>query len=389
MDELRNDFNVLKQEIDNLKVSGGVDFSLYNKDSDTDESVVELTALVRELEIKINTLTEQVNNIPVQNQSNVDNSSISNTVAEIKTNYFILTQAITLMKEKYDSLQIGTSPAVVAQVEKLEEFINELKTELNELNASSLKDGALTETLELIKQLESRISELESKINNLKEVPVVKEVKEEPVKEVALSAVEPVQTPTEQVTEEPIQEPKPEPVITPIQTELIEEDITAKVYDIKIIETTLHEARLPECKAIKKQLINAWTMLEAKVGSHLMYAAKILSNGLLVANGKTHLLIVYPTAQLCNHIMMPKHYANAKEVLKATLGKAYDFVALPDDTWKEKRLEYHDKFRVGDVYPELTPINNPKLRVVIRKDSPKTERELTLEKANDFFGDDE
>ena len=389
VDELRNDFNVLKQEIDNLKVSGGVDFSLYNKDSDTDESVVELTALVRELEIKINTLTEQVNNIPVQNQSNVDNSSISNTVAEIKTNYFILTQAITLMKEKYDSLQIGTSPAVVAQVEKLEEFINELKTELNELNASSLKDGALTETLELIKQLESRISELESKINNLKEVPVVKEVKEEPVKEVALSAVEPVQTPTEQVTEEPIQEPKPEPVITPIQTELIEEDITAKVYDIKIIETTLHEARLPECKAIKKQLINAWTMLEAKVGSHLMYAAKILSNGLLVANGKTHLLIVYPTAQLCNHIMMPKHYANAKEVLKATLGKAYDFVALPDDTWKEKRLEYHDKFRVGDVYPELTPINNPKLRVVIRKDSPKTERELTLEKANDFFGDDE
>ena len=170
---------------------------------------------------------------------------------------------------------------------------------------------------------------------------------------------------------------------------MIEEDITAKVFDIKIIETTLHEARLPECKAIKKQLINAWTMLETKVGSQLMYAAKILSNGLLVANGKTHLLIVYPTAQLCNHIMMPKHYENAKEVLKAALGKAYDFVALPDDTWKEKRLEYHDKFRVGDVYPELTPINNPKLRVVIRKDSPKTERELTLEKANDFFGDDE
>jgi hypothetical protein len=173
------------------------------------------------------------------------------------------------------------------------------------------------------------------------------------------------------------------------QTELIEEDITAKVFDIKVVETTLHEARLPECKAIKKQLINAWTMLETKVGSQLMYAAKILSNGLLVANGKTHLLIVYPTAQLCNHIMMPKHYENAKEVLKAALGKAYDFVALPDDTWKEKRLEYHDKFRVGDVYPELTPINNPKLRVVIRKDSPKTERELTLEKANDFFGDDE
>lgn len=390
INELRNDFNVLKQDIDNLKVSGGVDFSLYNKDSETEKNIAELTLLVKDLEVKLNELSTQVNNIPTQTVSNVDNSAVSNAVAEIKTNYFILTQAITLMKEKYDSLQIGTSPAVIAQVEKLEEFVNELKNELNELNASSLKDGALTEILEVIKQLESRILELENKINSLKEVPVVKETTvEETVEPTPEVVEEPAQPHVEQVVETVAQEPKVETVITPVQTELIEEDITAKVFDIKIIETTLHEARLPECKAIKKQLINAWTMLETKVGAQLMYAAKILSNGLLVANGKTHLLIVYPTAQLCNHIMMPKHYENAKEVLKAALGKAYDFVALPDDTWKEKRLEYHDKFRVGDVYPELTPINNPKLRVVIRKDSPKTERELTLEKANDFFGDDE
>ena len=31
INELRNDFNALKQDLDNLKVSGGVDFSLYNK----------------------------------------------------------------------------------------------------------------------------------------------------------------------------------------------------------------------------------------------------------------------------------------------------------------------------------------------------------------------
>ena len=135
--------------------------------------------------------------------------------------------------------------------------------------------------------------------------------------------------------------------------------------------------------------MSAWANLEDKVGAQLMYVAKILSNGLLVANGKTHLIIVYPNAQLCNHIMTPKHYENAKEVLKTGLGKAYEFVALPDDTWKEKRLEYHDKFRVGDVYPTLTPINNPKLRVVVRKDSPKSDREIAIEKANDFFGDDE
>ena len=140
---------------------------------------------------------------------------------------------------------------------------------------------------------------------------------------------------------------------------------------------------------VKNQLMNAWGSLESRVGGQLMYVAKLLSNGLLVANGKTHLIVVYPNAQLCNHIMNPKQYDNAKEVLKVTFGKTYDFVALPDDTWKEKRLEYHDKFRVGDVYPELTPINNPKLRVVVRKDSPKSERELTIEKASEFFGNND
>jgi hypothetical protein len=87
--------------------------------------------------------------------------------------------------------------------------------------------------------------------------------------------------------------------------------------------------------------------------------------------------------------MDPKHHENAKEVLKATLGKAFDFIALPDDTWKEKRLEYHNQFRIGDTYPKLSPINNSKLRVVVKKEQAKTEREIAIEKANDFFGEED
>ena len=165
--------------------------------------------------------------------------------------------------------------------------------------------------------------------------------------------------------------------------------ISIKSIEQKIIENILHESRLPECRNIKTQIMQAWSKLEDKVGGQLLYVAKILSNGLPVANGKTHLLIVYPSAQICNHIMDPKHYENAKEVLKVTLGKAFDFVALPDDTWKEKRLEYHNQFRIGDTYPKLSPITNPKLRVVIKKDQAKSEREIAIAKANDFFGEDE
>jgi hypothetical protein len=212
-------------------------------------------------------------------------------------------------------------------------------------------------------------------------VSVNEEQVEEIVEEPKVEVVQEVKQ--EAVKEEVVEQPQP------IASSMIDEDITSKVYDIKIIENILHESRLPECRNVKTQIMQAWSLLEDKVGGQLMYVAKILSNGLPVANGKTHLLIVYPSAQICNHIMDPKHHENAKEVLKATLGKAFDFIALPDDTWKEKRLEYHDKFRVGDVYPGLTPINNPKLRVVVRKDTPKSEREIAMEKANFFFGDDE
>lgn len=390
LNELIEEFNVLKEDVEKIKSYGDTNFSLYNKDRESESNVELLSGLIKELQFKVNELEQKIINIPTSVNTNVveNDSSISTQIAEIKTNYFVLTQALTLMKEKYDNLQLGGIPqSVSSQIELLENTLVELRNELNELKASALKDGALTEYVELIRTLEENVKELETKVtdllNNKNVVPekvekvVEKEIKEEPIIEEK-----------EEIVVAPVVKKQPE-VIKPVSSGLIEEDLTAKIYDIKVIQNILHEARLPECKSIKNQLLTAWESLEDRVGGQLMYVAKLLSNGLLVANGKTHLIIVYPTAQLCNHIMTPKQYDNAKEVLKAALGKAYDFVALPDDTWKEKRLEYHDKFRVGDVYPELTPINNPKLRVVVRKDSPKSERDIAIERANDFFGDDD
>ena len=387
VNELIQEFNLVKEEIEKIKAQGDTHFSLYNKDKENDSNIELLTGLVKELEYKVNELEQKIINLPTPSTpsfSNQNNDAIANQIAEIKTNYFVLTQALTLMKEKYDNLQIGGIPQpVIAQIENIENTLKTLRAELDELKACALKDGALNQTIETIRVLESGIKELENKLNqvlNKSQSIVQKEEKVEIVENVVKE---------EPVVEAPVPQEVKVETITPVKSELIEVDLTAEIYNIKVIENILHEARLPECKNVKNQLMSAWSNLEDKVGAQLMYVAKILSNGLLVANGKTHLIIVYPNAQLCNHIMTPKHYENAKEVLKVGLGKAYDFVALPDDTWKEKRLEYHDKFRVGDVYPVLSPINNPKLRVVVRKESPKSEREIAIEKANDFFGEDE
>ncbi len=397
VNELIEDFNILKNQVNN-KDAKDSDFSLYNKDSEFESKVNLLSDLIKELELKINGLEVKVNNVPINvHTNNVADDKLVNQVAEIKTNYFVLTQALTLMKEKYDSLQLNGSQNLIPQIELIEQNVSALKIELENVKTTTLKDGALNEVKEMINALEKQIGDLNSCVSEInvksvqkEEIKIENTVEPKPIKEDVM-VVEPVKeepVATPKVEKEEIQTPVKE-VITPVKSDLIEEDLTAKIYDIKVIENILHEARLPECKNIKNHLMSAWTTLEDKVGGQLMYVAKILTNGLLVANGKTHLIIVYPNAQLCNHIMTPKHYDNAKEVIKTALGKSYDFVALPDDTWKEKRLEYHDKFRVGDVYPELTPINNPKLRVVVRKDSPKSDREIALEKAINFFGEDE
>ncbi len=414
-----NDFNSLKNEVESIKNNQSIiieteekedqNFSLYNKDREVEEKLFKLIQTVDALQQKVNNLpsekpsnelnlfaSENTNDEVLQRLESIeekisvlemcapdgDNTDLNNSVKEIKTNYFILTQAITLMKEKYDNIQLNANSASNEKVNELELEVKKIHEELETFKSVALKDGALTEIIELINELETKVNGLEETVQNVQSVVSVNEEQvEEIVEEPKVEIVQEVKQ--EAVKEEVVEQPQP------IVSSMIDEDITSKVYDIKIIENILHESRLPECRNVKTQIMQAWSLLEDKVGGQLMYVAKILSNGLPVANGKTHLLIVYPSAQICNHIMDPKHHENAKEVLKTTLGKAFDFIALPDDTWKEKRLEYHNQFRIGDTYPKLSPINNSKLRVVVKKEQAKTEREIAIEKANDFFGEED
>ena len=117
--------------------------------------------------------------------------------------------------------------------------------------------------------------------------------------------------------------------------------------------------------------------------------AKLLSEGILVANGFNELLIVYPHASMCNHLMEPKGHMNALQVIKIALGKDYDFMALPENTWQEKRSEYAGQFHMGITFPKLTPINNPELKVnVVNTTNLFSKKNTTMHQAQSFFGAD-
>ena len=85
--------------------------------------------------------------------------------------------------------------------------------------------------------------------------------------------------------------------------------------------------------------------------------------------------------------MEPKNYVDAKQVLRITFGKDYDFLALPENTWQEKRSEYIGQYGVGIKYPKLSPIHNPELNVVtVNYNQMNNLPKKPLQQAKAFFG---
>ena len=270
---------------------------------------------------------------------------------------------------------------------------NEAKEEINK----NIKDKEeITETIAELKEyvdnvkdysfkLNIKVTAIEEEVEKLKQhqeaTPVkvettVEEKKEEPVKE----------TIVEEKKEEPTSKEE-QPII--VEEEQQEERTVESVYNVRIVERILHQARDPKCREEKVILLEKWEKLDANVGPMLANTAKLLSNSKLVANGFNELLIVYPNATLCNHMMEEKTHLQAKQILRIVFGKEYDFIALPENVWQYKRMEYRGQYSMGIRYPKLTPINDPGLKVIktanatlgINKPQP-------LQQARNIFGDD-
>ena len=156
-------------------------------------------------------------------------------------------------------------------------------------------------------------------------------------------------------------------------------------YAIEKIEMVMHDSRSEISREERKIILNNWRRLADRVGTGLLPVAKFLMDGTPVVNGNNCIIITYPSAALCNHIMGDKIRFEAKQILKITFGREYDFVALPDNIWQEKRNEYRGQYQMGTRYPKLTPINNPELRII--KKSFVDEKNASYNKAVDLFGE--
>jgi len=402
VDSLSKSIEDVKSSIDNIDLSN-IDVNNLPKNhidtpSNNVKEIEELYKILDGLAIKVESITSgSINNEDIL--KNIDLSEITNRLDSLES----------AVNDKEQTNLVSNNSNT--------DEIDEIRSELALLRQIIVTRSELDQVLKEIESLNDKVIDLQNKpqtvikekiVEQIVEKPLFKEeIKEEPIKVKEEPFV--ITEETEETKEEPpvIEEndlsktnlfdvevenfgpqkrrnPFETPAPPAIPANEDEEDITAKVYDAKILSRTLNEARNPECSRKRDLIMAGWSKLTDKVGGVLSAPASILANSTFRAVGISTLIITLPTAELCNTIMEPNNHKLGKEVFKLTFNEEYDYLAIPDKTWVEKREEYTSRIANGELYPTLNPFKNPSLRIVI----PKEKEDINLDtsrKMNDFF----
>ena len=168
--------------------------------------------------------------------------------------------------------------------------------------------------------------------------------------------------------------------------EVVKEEPVHNGYDVKILERILNDSRTEAARNDKSRLTNLWKYLPTLAPSDKRGIAETLADGVINAVGNNEFVITYPSSSLCNQVMSKRFKRESLKLLYEMLDSEYDYLALPNDVWFEKRTEYVNQYNIGIKYPKLTPFNNPELFIPVEVEA-KSESEKMIEKAKDIFGD--
>ena len=76
------------------------------------------------------------------------------------------------------------------------------------------------------------------------------------------------------------------------------------------------------------------------------------------------------------------------KILYDFLGDTYNYFAIPENIWLEKRTEYINQYNIGTRFPKLTPIDDINLSVVEDNKEFLRKQESSRSKAVSFFGEE-
>ena len=176
---------------------------------------------------------------------------------------------------------------------------------------------------------------------------------------------------------------KPEPITKPV----VQEEQKPRLTIAKMMEKILHETRSEAARHDKPRIMKLWDSLDKTTNADYRLIAELLQEGSVAAVGDKALVIVYPNAMLCNQVMKPKFKKEALRMLYNYLGDAYDYLAIPDYLWKEKRSEYVNQYNIGTTYPVLSEIDDPSL-IFEDEDNEVRAIDKQIDQVKSLFGDD-
>ena len=156
-------------------------------------------------------------------------------------------------------------------------------------------------------------------------------------------------------------------------------------YDVKVLERILNDARNPEFRDEKGRLDRVWKEMLRLAPLDKRGVAEILSEGMVAAVGNHEFVLIYSNASICNQVMNRKFKKTSLKLLYDILGTDYNYFAITQEVWLEKRSEYANQYSVGTKYPTLSPITDPNLRVIIENDD--NDSESMIRRSKSLFGD--
>ncbi len=159
-------------------------------------------------------------------------------------------------------------------------------------------------------------------------------------------------------------------------------------YDVSVIERILNDARTPECRNDKNRLTNLWSRLPEMAPDDKKNIAQLLADGAIAAVGNREFILVYSTASICNQVMRKRFKRESLKLLYDLLGDLYNYMALPEGIWLDKRKEYANQYNIGSKEIHLQPINEPALDAMSDDGKDLTPEEEMLENIKNLFGDD-
>ena len=156
-------------------------------------------------------------------------------------------------------------------------------------------------------------------------------------------------------------------------------------YDVKVLERILSDERNPEFYDEKGRIERVWRELLRLAPADKRGTAEILAEGKVQSVGNHEFVLIFNNAILCNQVMSRRFKKVALKLLYDILGTDYNYFAITQEVWLEKRSEYAGQYAMGTKYPTLSPISDPSFRVVV--DNDDSDSESMIRKSMNIFGD--